>query len=358
MLNVRDAVRTLPTYHPPLGSRDGLRLDFNENTEGCSPRVLQRLHQITAEELTRYPEREPVEQAVAEHLGLGAEQVLLTNGVDEAIHLLCEAYLEPQDEALVVTPTFSMYEIYARATGARAVNVLCESDFRFPVENLLTSITPATRVIAIASPNNPTGTVATREQLLTIAAAAPDAAVLVDEAYFEFHGQTVLDDIERIPNLFVARTFSKAYGLAGLRIGVLAGPAGQMPLVRRVASPYSVNAVALAVLPVALADEEHIRCYVSQVKEGRARLEDELRRLRVRSWPSEANFLLTYIGELHGQFVAAMRQRGILVRDRSSDPGCQGCVRITVGTARQTDQLQAALSEVVNELKLGSEVTA
>ena len=143
------------------------------------------------------------------------------------IHLLCETYLEPLDEVLVVTPTFSMYEIYAGATGARVIRVQCEADFRFPLAKVFSSITPATRLIAVASPNNPTGTVADREELLQIAKAAPDAALLVDEAYFEFHGETVLRDIAQFENLFVARTFSKAYGLAGLRAGVLAGPASR-----------------------------------------------------------------------------------------------------------------------------------
>ena len=155
---------------------------------------------------------------------------------------------------MVVTPTFSMYEVYAEATGARVVRVQCGSDFRFPLETVLGGITPATRLIAVASPNNPTGTVASREELLQIANAAPNAALLVDEAYFDFHGETVIPDLATTPNLFVARTFSKAYGLAGLRIGILAGPAEQMPMVRRVSSPYSVNAVALMALPVALAD--------------------------------------------------------------------------------------------------------
>src|SRR5712692_9435900 len=111
MLEARPAVRHLPTYHPPLGGREGLRLDFNENTVGCSPRVLARLCELTAEEIARYPEREPVEAAVAGHLGVEPKELLLTNGVDEAIHLLCETFLEPGDEALIVAPTFAMYEI-------------------------------------------------------------------------------------------------------------------------------------------------------------------------------------------------------------------------------------------------------
>jgi histidinol-phosphate aminotransferase len=358
MLSARKAVQQMHEYHPPLAGRKGLRLDFNENAEGCSPRVLARIREITADDLARYPEREPVEAIAATHLGLAADQVLLTNGVDEGIHLLCEAYLEPQDEIIVVTPTFSMYEIFAEATGAKVIRVQCAEDLRFPLDKVLASISGATRLIAVASPNNPTGGVASREQLLAIAKRAPDAALLVDEAYYEFHGKTVMPEVVALPNLFVARTFSKAYGLAGLRIGILAGPREQMPMVRRVSSPYSVNAVALLALPVALADGEFVARYVEQVKVGRTKLETELQRARMKWWPSEANFVLMRIGERHREFVGAMRQRGILVRDRSADPGCEGCVRITLGTSEQTERLLAAFREVVSELKLGAEVTA
>ncbi len=358
MLSARRVVQELQEYHPPLARREGMRLDFNENTAGCSPRVLQRLAQITAEDLARYPERQPVEKVVALHLGVACDHVLLTNGVDEAIHLLCETYLESGDEVLIVAPTFSMYEIYAAATGVRVIRVLCDTDFRFPLQKILGQITPATRLIAIASPNNPTGTIATREQLLQVAIAAPAAAVLVDEAYYEFQGQTMISEIGRSPKLFVARTFSKAYGLAGLRIGVLCGPAEQMPSLRRISSPYNVNTVALLVLPAALEDQAFVANYAAQAKQGRERLASELERIGIWHWPSQANFLLLRVGERHREFVSAMRQRGILVRDRSADPGCGGCVRITIGTRTQTDQLIVALHEVCVELNLVQKVTA
>lgn len=358
MLKARKAVLQMHEYHPPLAGRTGLRLDFNENTEGCSPRVLARIREITADDLARYPERAPVEAIAAAYLGLAAEQVLLTNGVDEGIHLLCEAYLESQDECIVVTPTFSMYEIFAEATGAKVVRVQCGDDLRFPLEKVLARITAATKLIAVASPNNPTGSVASREQLLAIAKSAPGAAILVDEAYFEFHGKTVMADVGTQDNLFVARTFSKAYGLAGLRLGILAGPKEQMAMARRVSSPYSVNAVALLALPAAIAEREYIASYVAQVKTGRATLEKELDNAGIEWWPSEANFVLMRIGGRHREFVAAMRQRGILVRDRSADPGCEGCVRVTLGTSAQTDTMLAALREVVEELKLGAEARA
>jgi len=352
MLSPRDAVRTLPSYHPPLAGRDGLRLDFNENTVGCSPRVLERLRALSLEDLARYPEREPVETLVARFLDIKPSELLLTNGVDEAIHLLCETYLEPGDEALVVVPTYSMYRIYMMAAGAQLVSVPASEDFTFPLEEVKRRITKRTRMIAIANPNNPTGSVVAEEQLLEIARAAPDAALLVDEAYFEFYGQTMLPRHREVPNLFVARTFSKAYGLAGLRCGVLIGDQEQMRAVRRACSPYNVNTVALACLPTALADQDYIQQYVSEVKESRARLEHALDTSGIRFWPSEANFVLMRIGstESAAAFVEQMRRRGILVRDRSADYGCEGCVRITLGPREHADRLLVALQETLEQL--------
>src|SRR5512142_3066884 len=172
MLKARQRVLGLKEYHPPLGGRSGLRLDFNENTVGCSPRVLACLRALDYEDLARYPERESTEAAVAAHLGLEAAQVLLTNGVDEGIHLLAEAYLEPDDEVLLAVPTFSMYEIYALATGAKVITIQAGEDFAFPTERLLAAVTPRTRMIDIANPNNPTGAVVDEAALLKIAAAA------------------------------------------------------------------------------------------------------------------------------------------------------------------------------------------
>jgi histidinol-phosphate aminotransferase len=350
MLEARAAVRTLPIYHPPLGGREGLRLDFNENTVGCSPQVLARLRELTAEELARYPEREPVEAVVAGHLGVDPRELLLTNGVDEAIHLLCETFLEQGDEVLIVVPTFAMYEISAAATGARVIAVPAGDNFHFPTAGLLSRVTPRTRLIAVANPNNPTGAVAAPADLLEITRRAPQAALLVDEAYFEFYGLTLLPQFRNLPNLFVARTFSKAYGMAGFRIGALAGDAAQMALVRRVSSPYNVNGVALACVPTALADHDYIQQYVEQVREGRAQLQDEFRNRGIPFWPSEANFVLARLGPLKSAFVQGMRMRGILVRDRSRDYGCDGCVRITIGTREHTGRLTAALREVFEDI--------
>ncbi len=350
MLKARTAVERMKEYHPPLGQRDGLRLDFNENVGGCSPRVLETLRNISPEVLNKYPEREPGERAVAAFLDVPNEQVLLTNGVDEAIHLLAETYLEPRDEVALVVPTFSMYEIYALATGASVVAVQAGADFTFPTARLLAAITNKTKLICIANPNNPTGAAANRADLLAILDAAPQAAVLIDEAYYDFFGETLLDAVRAKENLFVARTFSKAYGLAGFRLGALVGPSAQMKMVRRVGSPYNVNGVALECLLAALGDSAFVANYREQVKAGRARLEAFYAANGIEYWPSRANFVLARFGEHCKALVEEMRRRRILVRDRKSDPGCEGCVRITIGTEAQTDhllrELPAALAAI------------
>ena len=349
-LRPRAAVEHMHEYHPPLAGRDGLRLDFNENTLAPSPRVQSVLRNISAESLTKYPEREHVERIVAQHFNLQPEAVLLTNGVDEAIHLVCETYLEPEDEVIVVTPTFSMYALYAEATGAIVRSIQADSTLQFPYKQVRDAIHPGTRLIMLASPNNPTGAVVDSDLLLELAAAAPQAALLVDEAYYHFHGESILKQTSTVTNLIVARTFSKAYGLAGLRIGLLTGHPDAMRFIRKVSSPYNVNSIALECLPEALADEDYIHWYAEQIRRSRAFAEEALARLNVQYWPSHANFILMKIGGQHQALVQSMRRHGVLVRDRSADPGCDGCVRITLGTLEQTQQGLRALEYSLKEI--------
>jgi len=347
----RARVLAMPEYHPPLAGRNALRLDFNENTLAPSPRVFAKLQQLTAEGLTVYPERQPVERIVAQHLGVGVDEVILTNGVDEAIHLIACAFLDEGDEALICTPTFFMYDVSVGMMTSGLVKVQTDDSLEFPFERFLAAITPRTKLIIVASPNNPTGATVSREHLLAIAAAAPHAVLMVDEAYFHFFGDTVLADVATVSNLIVARTFSKAYGLASLRIGALFGNARLIGFLRKVSSPYNVNGVALTVLPEALGDTEYLNWYVTQVHEGRERVFATLRELGVRTWPSAANFVLMDIGPRHKELCARMRERGVLLRDRSSDPGCDGYVRFTVGVEEHVTRGIAALRAVLAEMQ-------
>jgi histidinol-phosphate aminotransferase len=347
VLKARKCIREMREYHSPLGGDPvDLRLDMNENTTGCSPRVLTKLNSLDSKILALYAAREPGEKLVAGFLRVDPSQLLLTNGADEGIDLLCRAYLESDDEVIIVVPAFAMYGIFAQTAGAKAVRVPAGPEFKFPCAKVLQAITPRTRVIVITNPNNPTGLAVSRAEILEVLEAAPDAAVLLDEAYFDFYGQTMLDRVGTIPNLFVARTFSKAYGLAGLRLGVLAGAAEQISVLRRMCPPFNVNVVALECLAEALADRQSVAAYVQQVKTTREWLKQQLESVGLKCWPSETNFLLCEFGPRKGALLAALRARGISLRDR---PDCEGCVRISIGKQEEMERVLAALKQALAE---------
>jgi histidinol-phosphate aminotransferase len=349
MLKPRTSIQGLHPYYSPILSRAGLCLDLNENAAGCSPRVLARLRALSAEDVSRYPQREDGERLVANFLGIQPEQVMLTNGMDDALAQLFAAYLGAGDELLFADPTFVMYPMLGQACGAQVVRLQAGEDLALPVADFLKHISPRTRVIAIANPNNPTGLRAPRADLLRIVEAAPDAAVLIDEAYFEFCGETLIGDLARHPNLFVGRTFSKAYGLAGLRLGVLTGAAEQIGYIRRFCPPFNVNAAVLACVEAALADQDFVRDAVAQAKSGCRQIEQLCTELNLRFWPSSANFVLVRVGATVAAFVDAMHRRGIVVRDASANPGCDGCVRITAATSQQMGQVLQAMRESIAE---------
>ncbi|HEY2499566.1 MAG TPA: histidinol-phosphate transaminase [Candidatus Angelobacter sp.] len=348
MLKARRCVREMREYHSPLSAPSiNLRLDMNESTTGCSPRVLAKLNSMDARTLARYPRREVGEKLVAGYLSVLPAQLLLTNGADEAIDLLCRAYLEPDNEIIVVVPTFGMYEVFAQMENAKVVRVPAGAEFSFPVQRVIDAVTANTRLIVICNPNNPTGVAVLRSDILKVIESAPDAAILLDEAYFDFSRQTLMDHIGKLPNLFIARTFSKAYGLAGLRLGAIMGDQEQMSVLRRMASPFNVNAFAIECLAEALADRQFVADYVSQVAANREWLRKELEQLKFKCWPSQANFLLCLFGDIKAAILEALRARGISLRDR---PDCEGCVRITVGTQMEMERLISELKQVLSQI--------
>jgi histidinol-phosphate aminotransferase len=355
MLKARKCVREMREYHSPLSSPSvDLRLDMNESTTGCSPRVLAKLNSMDARTLAQYPRREAGEKLVADFLGVAPQQFLLTNGADEAIDLLCRAYLEPENEIVIVVPTFGMYEVFAQMENAKVVRVRTGPDFSFPLQPVLDALTGKTKIVVICNPNNPTGVDVPRSAIMRVIEAAPEAAILLDEAYFDFYGQTMIDQIGRLPNLFVARTFSKAYGLAGLRLGVIVGAEEQTSVLRRMASPFNVNTFAVECLPEALADREFVAGYVAQILASREWLRNELEQLNFKCWPSHGNFILCRFGEEKKAILEALRARNIALRDR---PDCEGCVRITIGKQQEMERLIAELKQVLSQLTSAKQVT-
>ena len=334
----RDAVLRMDPYRPPSSGRGGkMRLDFNENTVGCSSRVLERLKGIAADDLAVYPEYAQALPMFAAHLGVRPEQMTLTNGTDEAIQLVVNTYVNAGDGVIVLRPSYAMYRFYSQLAGARVVEVDYPADLRFPAKGLLAKINARTRAIFIANPNNPTGTSASPAQLKALLLAAPRAAVVVDEAYFEFSGKTVLPWIADYPNLFVSRTFSKAFGMAALRMGCLFSRVPNMQAIRKGQSPYSVNAVAVALGLEAIRDTAFVKKYAAEVLRARQFLCRELDALGLQYFPSDANFVLVNFGPASDAMRKRLGEHQILVRDRSYE--LPGCVRITVGTMAQTRKL-------------------
>jgi histidinol-phosphate aminotransferase len=330
-----------------------MRLHLNENTAGCSPAVMDALRRLRREDISIYPDYDAANRAVADYFGVDRTSLLLTNGMDEGILAASAAALRDRDgavpEALGVAPAFDMYETFVSALGGRMIAVPMPADFSLPVDALLRHVTPRTRVVFVTSPHNPSGVPVPRHTLVDLARRLTPIVVFVDEAYVEFGGDTLVDrePIEDMPNLIVGRTFSKAYGIAGLRCGALVAHPETLAPIRRIVPPYSLNAVAAAALPSAVADTAYRDWYVDQAAQSRVLLIDACARLGLQTWPSAANFVLVRAGRNVQAIAMAMAERGVRVRDRSNEAGCDGCFRITAGIVEETARAIAVLEEVL-----------
>jgi len=339
MLEPRAAVRKMAPYSPPSAGRDGkLRLDFNENTVGCSPAVVEFLREhLSASQLSIYPEYADARHELAVFFGVGEDEFTLTNGTDEAIQVLVNTFVDDGHEVVVLKPSYAMYRFYAEVAGATVLEVGYHSEtFAFPMDELLAAITPAKRAVLIANPNNPTGTTIDLDGVRKILAAAPNAAVLIDEAYFEFCEITALPWIREHSNLFVSRTFSKVYGMAAMRCGCLFSGAQNIQWLKKAQSPYSVNTMAALAARAAVRDRAYVESYVDEVLAARALTYEGLHKLGIKTFPSEANFILFYLGDRAIPIRDALRGSGVLVRDRSYE--IPGCVRVTIGTRAQIER--------------------
>jgi histidinol-phosphate aminotransferase len=345
----RPAVQAMAPYSPPTAGRGGkLRLDFNENTVGCSPRVIAAIRdRLTPGCLAVYPEYGEAKDAVAAYFGVAPSEFVFTNGTDEAIQVFLNTYVDDGQEVVLLKPSYAMYRFYAEVAGAKIKEVEYPwPGMEFPLQAVLDAITPHTRAVLLANPNNPTGTGVGLLGIERILHRARRAVVLIDEAYYEFCGVTALTEIERVPNLFVCRTFSKVFGMAAMRLGCLFSHEANVAFLHKAQSPYSVNSVAILAAQAALEDREYIETYVAEVLAARELLCVGLEKLGIRYVPSSGNFVLCEIGSRAIEVRDALRGQAILVRDRSYE--APGCVRITVGTREQARRLLAALEEIWN----------
>ena len=347
VLEPREAVLKMAPYSPPTAGRaDKLRLDFNENTVGASPKVLEFLREkLTEASLAVYPEYGEIKQELAEFFGVETDDFILTNGTDEAIQVLINTYVDDGDEVLLLKPSYAMYRFYAEVAGARIREVpYREEKLAFPLEELIDAVHPSTRAILIANPNNPTGTGTSRAGIERILEQASGAAVLIDEAYFEFCGVTALPLLNDYPNLFVSRTFSKVYGMAAMRLGCMFSQSGNVDFLHKAQSPYSVNTVATLAAHAAIQDKTYIEKYATEVLAARELLYVGLEKLAIPYYESKANFVLFQAGARAIPLRDELRRRGVLVRDRSYE--IPGCVRVTVGTRDQVRRFLAELEQI------------
>ncbi len=351
---------------------DALRLHLNEHTGGCSPRVLEAVRAVSAADIAKYQDTAPLHASVATRFGVATGEVLLTNGLDEGILAAAIAYLRgDQPEAIVLDPAFGMYADCVEAVGGTLVRVAPRGDFDFALdlEAVRAAVTPRTGLLFVTSPGNPTGLSLTTDQVLSLAALLPDGALLfLDEAYAEFAAESFLSYLRAevagrtarragrtaqraVPTLsgeiVVGRTFAKAYGLAGLRVGALFGAEAAIARLRRVVPPYSLNVFVVASLMAALDDTAYTNDYVRQVRESKALFYAACDRLGLGYVPSDTNFVLVRAGDRRLELIAGLEARNIYVRDRHTQPGCAGCVRITTGLVEHTRQCIEAMEEIL-----------
>jgi histidinol-phosphate aminotransferase len=253
-LPVRQAILNRRTYEAPADGRSGkIRLDFNENTSGCSPAVLHALGKLTARQIAMYPEYQAPTKRLARHFRVRPEELLLTNGGDDALRVFFDTFVEPDTSILICEPTFPMYRYYAEIAGARICALRYGANMEFPIDEVIADLRKGPRVLFIANPNNPTGTLLREKELRSILQAARRTVVVMDEAYSEFCDFSAVPWIQKYPHLFVARTFSKVAGLASFRLGAVIASERSLALVRRAMLRHKrQRAIALRCKPMSI----------------------------------------------------------------------------------------------------------
>jgi len=344
---------------PDLGP--GLRLHLNENTGGCSQKVVDAVRAFDGPALATYPDFTNAVIETAAFLGVDPDRIVLTNGLDEGILLVSIAYLGNRTpealvelgapltatsgapEILVALPAFEPYLHGAHSLGARIVPVPPGKDFAFPLDGMLRAITPNTRIVYVNNPNNPSGQPIPKDAIHRLARAAGHALVFVDEAYHDFLGENFLAEAAAYPNVLVGRTFSKAYGLAGMRVGVMIASPAVLAPIRRAMPLFNLNVVAVAALRAAIADPSFREWYIAQANESKQLVYAACERVGLKYWKSSANFVLIDGGTRVREIADGMIAKGVFVRDRSKDPATPTHFRVTTGVVEHTRKACATL---------------
>ena len=331
-----------------------IRLNGNENPYGPSPAVAKALADFPNFNHYPDPEQRQLRLALSGYVGVDPERIIAGNGSDELIDMLFRMFIGPGDNIINLTPTFGMYSLGAEICGGEAVSVPRNAGFEIDLENVKLAITPRTKAIVVCSPNNPTGNMPTEAEVRALLDTG--ILVIVDEAYYEFSGQTLMPLLDEYPNLVVLRTFSKWAGLAGLRIGLGAMHPDLARTMMSVKPPYNVNLAAETALIASLEDMPALLERVNAIVAERERMYGLLSAIStVKPYPSQANFILCQLPEGSGQQVfEGLCNRGIFLR-HWNNPRLKDCVRTSVGFPEENDAVAAALAELTSPLSLEGE---
>lgn len=333
-------------YKPPLEGRDPQKfdlLDFNERTTPVSELITQDIIDwISSGRMQMYPSYGNIEKNIAEYCGVDADNLMITNGSDQGIELIFRSMCEAGDEVIIPGPSFAMYMQCAQVENTQIHSPQYTREQGYPLDACLSLIHDATKVIVVSNPNNPCATSVSREAIVTLAKAAPKAAILVDECYFEYTKITVTDLVEQYPNIIVTRTFSKTWGMPSLRIGYVVAAKENIEALLKVRGPYDINQVAVVAVNSALKNRDTIDSYIDEVMEqSKPKLEAYLNENNIDYWPSSANFIWVFFSNAE-LMEEKIRNSGILVRPKYAEDGALG-LRITLGTLQQTEHLISVL---------------
>jgi histidinol-phosphate aminotransferase len=329
----------------PTGNRSGkLRLDFNENTIGCATAVLKSIREITAKQIAMYPEYESSVKCLARWFGVRPSELTISNGADGGLRQIVDTFVDSGSPVLLAEPTFPMYRFYLDIAGARIRSIQYDADIAFPVDAAMRELRKSPRAMFLANPNNPTGTLLKPAAIRQMIRSAPRTLFVIDEAYYEFSGVTVLPWIRRYPNLVIVRTFSKAAGLAGMRLGCVLACPELTSLLARTFEAFAVNAAALVAAKAVTQHPVAVRNYVREIDRSRVFVAKALAVFGVRVFPSVANFILVDFGPRGPEIVKQLAREEILLRPMNF--GGPGYVRITIGTMPQMRRLLRVLKEI------------
>lgn len=327
----RKSILSIKGYDVPLFLDEyKLKLDSNENTMGPSPKVIEALQNITAQDIKHYPAYGEVINKLASINDIEPEMILQANGADEAINYIFDTFVEQDDTVLAVTPSFVMPKIYAQILGCTYQEINYTDKFVFPVDEILNNISEKTKLIIVTTPNNPTGEAISRENMIKIIEKANEKYVLIDETYFNYAEESFIDLLEKHPNILITRSMSKDFGLAGLRFGYIIANKENITHIKKAIKPYSVNIAAVKAALAALEDIEYLNYVVSQVKESKKLLTESLKDFAVKVYPSNANFLLVDFGEKADFIYKKLLNSGIKVKNFGKTPNLENCLRMTL----------------------------